>query len=634
MQIVTDFIDKIKSTFADQETEEGIKKKIIEMHKNLRILRKKMWSEKNIAKRKSLAVEIKKYAEEKKNTEEKLINLVAKEFCYFGVGVDLNNIQNGLQVILIPWSDIQNHLLNIGTTRVGKTKFMLSNIRQAIAKGDNVVVIDPKGGLDQEILGSLVYFCSKAGRLKDFFYINPALPEVSLSFNPLFGMQDDEVASLIATLIYPVTTSENEFFGRYIVALLNQILSALTFLDMVDDPQKKIQKREERKELLSFILKRQRLLRNREKSNPKIEESIKKLEGELDKLEQESEEEALGRVPRSLITLKEISRYIEEKNTLRDQVESATIADMGDEHLSRLARKKKEEVLRLFKSTDNIGPEFHTKIAISLIGWINSFSTGTLGQLFCTTRINPIIQRIFDDNSGLVLLIHPLPLRFKKLSEDINKMVMKMFETSYGLVSLTGRGMGEKRTHFHFDEGESVLYVGIEGVLNKIAGLGGTVNIYTQSYADIDHKLSETISKIAQDNLNTALVMKVNDPNSVERSIALMGTRTMTRANFLQNSESVSSSYTNETVDLLKKEDIIKLGVGEAYLRNTGNIYKVVFPEMTDTMMKKVAIRSQSVEESYHTLADVENKILQDAQNIVNAQIGEREAFLTNADDL
>lgn len=201
-------------------------------------------------------------------------------------------------------------------------------------------------------------------------------------------------------------------------------------------------------------------------------------------------------------------------------------------------------------------------------------------------------------------------------------------------IHLTGRGMGKKRTHFHFDEGESVLYVGIEGVLNKIAGLGGTVNIYTQSYADIDHKLSETISKIAQDNLNTALVMKVNDPNSVERSIALMGTRTKTRANFLQNSESVSSNYTNETVDLLRKEDIIKLGVGEAYLRNTGNIYKVVFPEMTDTMMKKVAIRSQSVEESYHTLADVENKILQDAQNIVNAQIGEREAFSTNADDL
>lgn len=618
------FIKKMTKIFSERnEDEEAIKDEIVNVHKKLRILRDKAKNTKNTSELKELFAEIKVLSNEKKEKEAKLIKMVAQDFCYFGVGVDLDNVKKGPHTILLPWGDVQNHLLNIGTTRVGKTKFMLSNIRQNIMKGDNVIVIDPKGGIDHEILGSLIYFAEESRRLKDIMYVNPALPDESLCFNPLYGMEDDEITSLITTLIYPTTTPENEFYARYIQSILKQILSALSFQDMVLDREKKAREKAEKKEMLKYVLKCMKKdldilkkKKQRDKYN-NLAKAYNKTYEDFCTLVEELSEKGFERIPRSLITFRELSYYLigENLEKLREDIKTYS-TKKEDGTIDKELERKKQEVMHLLEGTKEINKEFHGKIALSLINWINAFSTGTLGELFCSVRINPLIQKLHDKKSGLILLVHPLPLKFKKLSEDINKMIMKMLETCYGLVSLSGRAMGNKRTYIHLDEGESSMYIGIESVLNKLAGLGATANIYTQSFADFDSKLGEIVSRVSKDSLNTYLIMRVNDTESVEKSIALMGTKTFTKANFIQNSEGISASYTNETRNLITQEDIIKLDVGMAYLRNRGRVIKLVFPEMTDDLMRKINLSKQDVEKSYQMLIETEDRVVRALEEI------------------
>lgn len=617
------------------DDEETLQEKIIEVHKKLRRLRNRVKKTNNTSELKELYAEINVLSKEKKNKESQLIKMVAKDFCYFGVGVDLSDVKKGPQVILLPWGDVQNHLLNIGTTRVGKTKFMLSNIRQNIMKGDNVIVIDPKGGIDHEILGSLVYFGEESKRLKDIMYVNPALPDNSVCFNPLYGMEDDEITSLITTLIYPTTTPENEFYARYIQSVLKQILSALTFQDMCLDRDKKIREKAERKEMLKFVLKYMKKDLEKLKEKKEIEKHNRlakiynKTHQDFTKLIEELKNSGYERTPRSLITFRELSYYLVGENLekLREDIKTYS-TKKEDGTIDRELERKKQEITHLLEGTKEVNKEFHGKIAMSLINWINAFSTGTLGELFCSIRINPLVQKLHDKDSGLILLVHPLPLMFKKLSEDINKMIMKMLETCYGLVSLSGRALGNKRTYIHLDEGESSMYIGIESVLNKLAGLGATANIYTQSFADFDSRLGEIVSRVSKDSLNTYLIMRVNDPESVDKVIALMGTTTYTKANFIQNSEGISASYTNETRNLLTHQDVIKLDVGTAYLRNRGRVIKLVFPEMTDDLMRKISLKKQDVEKRIDKLIETEKMVktaLIQAENMSNNKPAEVE---------
>ena len=70
------------------------------------------------------------------------------------------------------------HLGCFGTTRIGKTKLIENLVCQDIAKGYNVVVIDPKG--DTELYCRIIQTCVDYGRLDDLMMLTPIYPECSL----------------------------------------------------------------------------------------------------------------------------------------------------------------------------------------------------------------------------------------------------------------------------------------------------------------------------------------------------------------------------------------------------------------------------------------------------------------------
>lgn len=120
--------------------------------------------------------------------------------------------------ISIPDELRTSHLGCFGTTRIGKTKLIEYFVTQDIAKGYNVVVVDPKG--DSELYTRILQVCAEYGRLGDLMMLTPIFPQYSMRINPLqfFALQDE----LVDTVISGIRSKED-----YYIAIAQSVTQAV-----------------------------------------------------------------------------------------------------------------------------------------------------------------------------------------------------------------------------------------------------------------------------------------------------------------------------------------------------------------------------------------------------------------------
>jgi conjugal transfer pilus assembly protein TraD len=126
--------------------------------------------------------------------------------------------------IHVDLDSLVGHTLIVGTTRVGKTRLLDLLIAQAIARGEPVIIIDPKG--DHGLAENARRVCEALGQADRFIYFHPAHPEKSVCIDPLRNWnRKTELASRIAALI-PSETGADPFtaFGWKV---LNDIVNGL-----------------------------------------------------------------------------------------------------------------------------------------------------------------------------------------------------------------------------------------------------------------------------------------------------------------------------------------------------------------------------------------------------------------------
>ena len=127
-----------------------------------------------------------------------------------------------------PIDHVAGHTLIVGTTGAGKTRCFDLLISQAIAKGECVIIIDPKG--DAEMRDNARAACEEVGRIGDFEMFHPAYPEESTPINPLANFSDiSDIPSRISALLAGGGSSES--FKQFGWLAMNQICQALYFLD-------------------------------------------------------------------------------------------------------------------------------------------------------------------------------------------------------------------------------------------------------------------------------------------------------------------------------------------------------------------------------------------------------------------
>ena len=91
----------------------------------------------------------------------------------------------GGDVLLDP-DERRRHLYVIGQTGTGKSTLLLNLIRQDLAAGEGLALLDPHGDLAQAALEHV-----PRARTNDLVYINPADAERPIGFNPLSRVPDD-----------------------------------------------------------------------------------------------------------------------------------------------------------------------------------------------------------------------------------------------------------------------------------------------------------------------------------------------------------------------------------------------------------------------------------------------------------
>ena len=123
--------------------------------------------------------------------------------------------------------NLVGHTLVVGTTRVGKSRFFDLMIGQAIARGETVIIIDPKG--DHALASNAQKMCEILGQPERFKFFHPAVPENSVCIDPLRNWnRKTELASRIAALI-PSETGVDPFTA-FSWKVLNDIINGMILI--------------------------------------------------------------------------------------------------------------------------------------------------------------------------------------------------------------------------------------------------------------------------------------------------------------------------------------------------------------------------------------------------------------------
>jgi DNA helicase HerA-like ATPase len=258
------------------------------------------------------------------NTHEKL---------YIGEGIEIKEISDNNQIIeplYIDWNNLSGHMAIYGSCRTGKTRLLLSLVRQIILNGFDLIFIDPKGSINQEVVNFILQFAKEANRLNDVKYISEAFPEASIKFNPIYGMNNIEISSLISKLI----PEEDPFYVAIAYSITMSSLLGLQFLESVSM----------------------------------------------------SEKHSL----RSLITFADLAKYSTQEGmqSILDTINNI------DESFSEDINQLKEEAVRALTDQTIKDQIFFKKVSFSLNLILNQLSTGSLGKILCNDKKNQIEDEI------------------------------------------------------------------------------------------------------------------------------------------------------------------------------------------------------------------------------------------------
>lgn len=527
---------------------------------------------------------------------------------YIGPSVDLvpDNEEDLLvpKPRYIPWADLAGHMAVYGTTRVGKTRLMVSFIRQAIERNMDLIVVEPKGSVGgkdesgsileagQETIGWILEFAEENNRLRHVKYISPVFHEHSLCFNPLYGMKDEEIASLISQ----ITPASDEFFKKIGYQIAMSICVALSFLEKAEGSE--VVKDAVRKEYLrvygaptASIVDEEEMLYDPDLASRAVERPLF------------PKDPAGHDVPfRTLMTFADLEQYMSQDgiNMLLDMVTKVSPSQFNVK-----TKKEEREILELQKSTITIlskmakkDPMYYSKVSTSFETLFSQLAKGDIGHIFCSVKINPLFDSIMNPYDGLIAIVQPYPLTYKDAANTFVRVFFSMLTSFAGNVGASGRSTPREIGMF-VDEGGAVLYPGVEDLFNKGGGLGLRLFIFTQSFSDYKAGLSEEVAEIVNDNTNIKIYMRMNDPQSRKTVAESFGKYKAKDPSYMGSKLDMRIQTREEEKDILlpahigdmkKQEFLLQYGEGRFYCMAPFQPDPKYYVKMPKVQMEKVFV--------------------------------------------
>jgi type IV secretory pathway TraG/TraD family ATPase VirD4 len=132
------------------------------------------------------------------------------------------NFRNERKTFGIRHADRRFHLYVIGKTGTGKSTLLETLIRQDLATGDGLVLLDPHGDLVERVLTAV-----PASRCDELVYWNVPDAERPLGFNPLAGVPPRKRALAASGLLEVFKMRWNDSWGPRLEHILRNALLAL-----------------------------------------------------------------------------------------------------------------------------------------------------------------------------------------------------------------------------------------------------------------------------------------------------------------------------------------------------------------------------------------------------------------------
>nr|NKB47642.1 type IV conjugative transfer system coupling protein TraD [Legionellales bacterium] len=459
-------------------------------------------------------------------------------------------------------SDRSGHLLVVGTTGVGKTRFAEVLLNQDIRRGDVVILIDPKGDVD--VLRRMVLEATLAGRKDDLRIMHLGFAKVSARYNPIGQFTRlTEVANRIANQLPGGGNSAafKEFGWKFV----NTITKALVAMGV----------RPTYRTLHGYIHRMERLLTDyvQTTADPSAFEWVARY-----KQRQQGE----GKEGAQL-TQKAWMAYVKAHALAQD----AVVAD-------------------LLKACE-YDKTYFDKITASLSPLLDKLTSGQAASLLSPDYANdadarPILDWMQVIRHRQIVYVGLDALTDATIATAVGNAMLA------DLVSVAGRlynrgaeeGLAPSMRcgfapiiNLHVDEANEVIGNEFVPILNKARGAGFRVTAYTQTLSDIEARL-ESLAKTGQvvGNLGTVVMFRVKEARTAQLLVEQLPKVNVhqyvqvSSANDLPHpDQGVYFSSHNEDrlmlqeVPMLEVADVLNLPKGQAFaLLEGGQLYKLRMP--------------------------------------------------------
>lgn len=130
--------------------------------------------------------------------------------------------------VLTPMDALKGHCAIIATTGAIKTRLAALILTQLIAKGDTVIVIDPKG--DEELRQICRLACQHIGKPEKFMMLHPAFASESIRLDLLKNW--DRVSQVASRISLVLGSTNDDSFTGFCWNAVHRITSAMKYIGM------------------------------------------------------------------------------------------------------------------------------------------------------------------------------------------------------------------------------------------------------------------------------------------------------------------------------------------------------------------------------------------------------------------
>jgi len=484
--------------------------------------------------------------------------------CIHGVG---DNKDNDIYLNLI---ERAGHVSVIGTTGVGKTRFAELLISQDIHRGDVVIVLDPKG--DKELLNRIKTEAKNADRESDVMVLHLGFPKESCRYNPIGHFTKvTQVATRITNAL--PSSGESAAFKEFAWKYVNLVTRALVEMNIKPTYQ-----------IIQFYITR------------------------LDDLLQHYCETVMKKVDKDYEnTIESIIALNTKVNKKTGDIKKPTrrqaifmYANQYAENLSQ-NREIKPDLLSDLVHASYMDKTYYTKITASLSPLLEKLCTGDIAELLSpnendTNDTRPILDWLSVIKDKKIVYVGMDAMTDQVVSSTVGNAMLSDLVSVAGYLYNFGLDAQHKtppRICLHADEFNEIIGDEFIPLLNKARGVGFNVVTYTQTWSDVEARLSST-AKAGQvaGNLNVVIMLRTKEAKTVDMLLNQLPTVPILRvvpasssSDSAQGEDGKYYSSTNEDrfahadMKLIDQNDILSLPKGHAFcLLEGGKLYKLRAP--------------------------------------------------------